>query len=68
MPKILNLNKISKMLNLFQPYFAYALASRKNMIEEYYADQRVRKGEINGKPRSETCHSSEKESNTLDNA
>lgn len=56
------------MLNLFQPYFAYALASRKNMIEEYYADQRVRKGEINGKPRSETCHSSEKESNTIDNA
>ena len=68
MPKILNLNKISKMLNLFQPYFAYSLASWKNMIEEYDADQRVRKEEINGKPRPETCHSSGKESNTLDNA
>lgn len=65
--KILNVNKTSKILNLFQLYFAYALESCKNTVKKCDTDWKVRKEEINGKPRSETSHSSGKEPNTLDN-
>ena len=44
--KILSFNKTSKILNLFQLYFTYALASCKNTVEKCDTDQKVRKEEI----------------------